>query len=796
MDFDGDGAKDLITGENYGCIRFYRNTGTDSNPQFSGYTLLEVGGSDYYCTNGFSMPEVVDWDNDGVLDVICGDGGDDTGGRVYLLHNTGSNAAPVFPSAQAIPNVNVGAYGRASPTVVDWNGDGDKDLLVGETYGKVYYYENTGTDSSPSFTSGQPLKAGGSTLSVGYYARPTVADWNSDGTPDLLVGSYDGKVWYFQATVPLPTVTIAAIDGKAWEPGPDTGLLRISRSGPTDTAVTVNFNLGGNSARGLDYVLKVGGSLLPGYTVPIPAGQTSVDIVVEPVNDPTVEPTQQAVLSLAVGAGYDLGTSTSATVTITDNTPLVTVTASDPKAAETFTGKTPNPGAFTLTRTGGTLSEPLTVQYNLAGSTATPDKDYSALPATIAFGPNVKSIALPVTVTDDDEAEPAESVIFNLIPGSGYKLAATGHPATVTIADDEPVVSVTASDALAAETLPGQKANQGAFRITRTGGDLGKRLVVNFSLGSSTAAAGQDYADIGTSITIPAMATSVTLPVAVLDDDIAEDAETVVLVLAPAANYGLAATAAKRSATVKIADNEPTVTVTASDPRAAETLPGQKPDAGVFTFTRTGGDLGQDLFVQYTLGGSATNGNDYDALALEATIPAGLKSIKVAVTPTDDDIAEGTETVVLALSTASGKYHLAKPAAQQSATVKIADNEPTVCIRATDAAAAEVAAGKPPNLGVLTVTRTGGDLTKPLTVKYNLAGSTADGGVDYEMLAGEVTILAGAKSATIVVTPRADGVVESPKTIVVTLVADALDPKYLVLPTQRTAKVTMTDTVA
>jgi hypothetical protein len=796
VDFNGDGAKDLITGENYGCIRFYRNTGTDSNPQFSGYTLLRVGGSAYYCNNDFSMPEVVDWDNDGVLDVICGDGGDDTGGRVYLLHNTGSNAAPVFPSAQEIPNVNVGAYGRASPTVVDWDGDGDKDLLVGETYGKIYYYENTGTDSSPSFTSGQPLKAGGSTLSVGYYARPTAADWNSDGTPDLLVGSDGGTVWYFQATAPLPTVTIAAVDGKAWEPGPDTGLLRISRSGPTDTAITVSFTLGGNAARGLDYVLKVGGSLLPGYTVPIPAGQTSVDIVLEPVNDPTVEPTQQAVFSLAVGAGYALGTSTSATVTITDNTPLVTVTASDPKAAETLPGKTPNPGAFTLTRTGGTLSEPLTVQYDLAGSTATPDKDYSALPATIAFGPNVKSIALPVTVIDDDEAEPTESVIFNLTPGSGYKLAATGHSATVTIADNEPVVSVTASGPLAAETLPGQKPKPGAFKITRSGGDLSKDLSVNFSLDAGTATAGQDYADIGTSITIPALNTSVTIPVTALDDDIAEPTETAVLALTPGANYSLAAKAAQCSATVKIADNEPIVTVTASDPTAAETLPGQKPDAGVFTITRTGGDLGKDLLVQYTLGGSATNGDDYDALALEATIPAGLKSIKVAVTPKDDDIAEGTETVVLALSTASGKYHLATSAAQRSATVKIADNEPTVCIRATDAAAAEVAPGKPPNLGVLTVTRTGGDLSKPLTVKYDLAGSTADAGVDYETLAGEVTILAGAKSATIIIAPKADEVVESPKTVVLTLVADALDPKYLVLPTQRTAKVTITDTVA
>jgi hypothetical protein len=669
VDFNGDGAKDLITGENYGCIRFYRNTGTDSNPQFSGYTLLQVGGSDYYCNDGFSMPEVVDWDNDGVLDVICGDGGDDTGGRVYLLHNTGSNAAPVFPSAQEIPNVNVGAYGTASPTVVDWDGDGDKDLLVGETYGKIYYYENTGTDSSPSFTSGQPLKADGSTLSVGYYARPTVADWNSDGTPDLLVGSDDGTVWYFQATAPLPTVTIAAIDGKAWEPGPDTGLLRISLNGPTDTAITVSFTLGGNAARGLDYVLKVGGSLLPGYTVPIPAGQTSVDIVLEPVNDPTVEPTQQAVFSLAVGAGYALGTSTSATVTITDNTTLVTVTASDPKAAETLPGKTPNPGAFTLTRTGGTLSEPLTVPYDLAGSTATPDKDYSALPATIAFGPNVKSIALPVTVIDDDEAEPTESVIFNLIPGAGYKLAATGHSATVMIADNEPIVSVRASDALAAETLPGAKPNHGAFTVTRTGGDLSQPLLVKYNLAGSTATGGADYAALTGEVTIPALAKSAVIPVTVQDDDEAEPTETVVLTLSADAGYNV--NGKQQAATVKIADNEPIVSFRASDAVAAETLPGAKPNHGAFTVTRTGGDLSQPLLVKYALAGTADNGIDFETLSGEVTILAGAKTAKILVTPTADGVKESPETIALTLL-ADPKYLIV--ARQGAATVTLTDN--------------------------------------------------------------------------------------------------------------------------
>ncbi len=55
------------------------------------------------------------------------------------------------------------------PCVADLNGDGKKDLLVGYFYnGWVYLYFNSGTDSSPVFTSEEILKAGGSTISVGY----------------------------------------------------------------------------------------------------------------------------------------------------------------------------------------------------------------------------------------------------------------------------------------------------------------------------------------------------------------------------------------------------------------------------------------------------------------------------------------------------------------------------------------------------------------------------------------------------------------------------------------------------
>jgi len=201
VDWDEDGRKDLILGERDGHIRIYLNTNTDADPVFSGYTYVQMGGSDFDV--GYtSSPYICDWDNDGDKDLLCGE----DGGTVWLLVNTGTNASPVFPTYSVIQNdeadLDVGT--RACPVVVDWDDDGKKDLLVGETYGNIRFFPNTGTDPAPLFAGSTLLDAGGSTIDVGYYARFEVADWDEDGTLDLLSGYYDTSsspiagVFYFR----------------------------------------------------------------------------------------------------------------------------------------------------------------------------------------------------------------------------------------------------------------------------------------------------------------------------------------------------------------------------------------------------------------------------------------------------------------------------------------------------------------------------------------------------------------------------------------------------------------------
>ena len=107
-------------------------------------------------------------------------------------------------------------------------------------------------------------------------------------------------------------------------------------------------------------------------------------------------------------------------------------------------------------------------------------------------------------------------------------------------------------------------------------------------------------------------------------------------------------------------------------------------------------------------------------------------------------------------------------AAASSATVFIEDNDTKVSIAATDATATE--AGR--TTGTFTVTRIG-NISGALTVRYAVTG-TATAGSDYATLSGTISIPSGATTATIVVTPVDDTLIESNETVVVTLSSNSL----------------------
>ncbi|NQU76260.1 MAG: VCBS repeat-containing protein [Planctomycetes bacterium] len=202
VDWNEDGLRDLVVGEQdvsgNGKVRVYLNTGTAGAPAFLWSTYVQAGGADLQvpgsgCLGAF--PRVVDWDCDGKKDLLIGQ----SDGMVKFYANTASNEAPAFEAGAFLQvgdtkyNIDVGS--RATIALSDWNNDGVRDLLLGELNGKVLLYVNEGTNAQPDFIVGIPLINGGNNLVVpSGRSSPAVFDMDGDGKKDLLTGNTDGQL--------------------------------------------------------------------------------------------------------------------------------------------------------------------------------------------------------------------------------------------------------------------------------------------------------------------------------------------------------------------------------------------------------------------------------------------------------------------------------------------------------------------------------------------------------------------------------------------------------------------------
>ncbi len=194
-DWNDDGKKDIISGSKSGHVFVYLNRGTNQEPVFDMDMVFRIP---YIIVEGESDPCIVDWNDDGKKDLLVGQGS----GEVFKFKNRGTNQQPLFAAVQASDeqvfveeqkvnngDLDVGNY--SSPAMVDWNGDGKKDLIVGNQKGAVYVFLNIGY--------GYELSSDGieTDIKVPKKATPFIVDWNNDGKFDVISGSSDGRVYIF-----------------------------------------------------------------------------------------------------------------------------------------------------------------------------------------------------------------------------------------------------------------------------------------------------------------------------------------------------------------------------------------------------------------------------------------------------------------------------------------------------------------------------------------------------------------------------------------------------------------------
>ncbi|HZV69524.1 MAG TPA: T9SS type A sorting domain-containing protein [Saprospiraceae bacterium] len=217
-DLDGDGDMDLLVGESYGAIQYFENTGSITNPHFAAPQMNPFG---LVSTINVAVPAVADLDGDGDLDLLVGE----AYGTMKYFRNKGSISNPQFEGPFANPFGLESTYKVAVPDFADLDNDGDMDLLVGEYYGAMQYFQNTGTALDPQFAS-QVMNPFG--LVSGYnYAFPEFADLDGDGDQDLLVGDYYGVMQYFQNLDITGTIDLPQAFNLKLFPNPVSSILNI-----------------------------------------------------------------------------------------------------------------------------------------------------------------------------------------------------------------------------------------------------------------------------------------------------------------------------------------------------------------------------------------------------------------------------------------------------------------------------------------------------------------------------------------------------------------------------------------
>lgn len=175
---------------------YYENEGDPSNPSFA---APEVNPFGLAAPETENRPTSGDLDGDGDLDLLVGD----VNGHLWYFQNTGSATSPSFAAPVNAPfGMTIELGSTARPDLGDIDGDGDLDLVVGTTQnvteaeGRLVYFENQGSATTPHF-SGQQFNPFG--LAVQYsYPSPSLVDMDGDGDLDLLAGSIGGTFYYHE----------------------------------------------------------------------------------------------------------------------------------------------------------------------------------------------------------------------------------------------------------------------------------------------------------------------------------------------------------------------------------------------------------------------------------------------------------------------------------------------------------------------------------------------------------------------------------------------------------------------
>ncbi|MCY3953571.1 MAG: S8 family serine peptidase, partial [bacterium] len=281
--------------------------------------------------------------------------------------------------------------------------------------------------------------------------------------------------------------------------------------------------------------------------------------------------------------------------------------------------------------------------------------DYAATGAVGA-----KTVTIPtsgavqhsVATADDSTGEADGSISAMINPGQGYVVSPTHGAARVAVSDNEPVVSITAGDAI----------NEGGDAVFTVSSDPAPTAPMRVSLMVFQRG---DYAAAGTmgaqTVTIPASG-AVQHSVATIDDSVGEDRGVISAMLSTGQVYSVSATHGAASVAVADDDRPPPVVSVTAGPGVTEG------GSASFTFTATPAPS-----TPLPVGVAVTTTGSYGVAtgSMAVTIPAS-GSVTQGIATVGDDVEEPDGWVTVTLNAGIG-YTVSS--SRGAASVAVADDD-------------------------------------------------------------------------------------------------------------------------
>ena len=492
---------------------------------------------------------------------------------------------------------------------------------------------------------------------TGTLTVPTADDTTDEPDGSITVRITTGAGY----TVGTPSTAMVTVSDNDVAPSPDAPVASISAADPTTitegTAATFRVTLDRVApAGGLTISVDVteSGSYIAASapeTVVIAEGATTGTLTVS-TDDDSLDETDGAITAVInAGAGYTVGTPSTAMVTVNDDDVLLArITAADPTTITEGTAAT-----FTVTLDLAAPAGGLTISV---GVTQSGSYIADSAPETVVIAEGATTGTLTVSTDDDSLDEPDGSITVRITTGAGYTVG-TLSTAMVTVLDnDDPVARISAADPT---TITEGTAATFTVALDRAAPAGGLTISVDVTESGSYIA---DLAPRTVTIPIAAGATTGTLTVSTDDDEMIEETGIITVRITTGIGYTVAAAPDNAAAVTVLDDDAPVARITATDP-----TPITEGTAATFTVAldRAAPAGGLTISVDVTESGSYIA----DLAPMTVVIAAGATTGTLTVSTEDDNRDEPLGSITAELNAGAG-YTVGTPS---TAMVTVNDND-------------------------------------------------------------------------------------------------------------------------